>query len=147
MFAYSLWDRKFVQLDSHFVSSRSREGQEGQSFQQLQIEQRSKEMIESLLYNHFNDMEAEKAGVVVESQDIIRGKGLGVSISLHGKPGVVFLRMLEYYNGILFLTTNRTGVLDEAIKSRIHLHLGFDDLNEHQTVEIFKNNIGRCLGL
>lgn len=51
--------------------------------------------------------------------------------------------MLEYYNGILFLTTNRTGVLDEAIKSRIHLHLGFDDLNEHQTVEIFKNNIAR----
>lgn len=51
--------------------------------------------------------------------------------------------MLEYYNGILFLTTNRTGVLDEAIKSRIHLHIGFDDLNEKQTVEIFKNNIGR----
>lgn len=51
--------------------------------------------------------------------------------------------MLEYYNGILFLTTNRTGVLDEAIKSRIHLHLGFDDLNEHQTAEIFKNNISR----
>jgi len=35
----------------------------------------------------------------------------------------VFLRVLEYYEGILFLTTNRVGVFDEAFKSRIHLPL------------------------
>lgn len=35
----------------------------------------------------------------------------------------VFLRMLEYYKGILFLTTNRIGTFDEAFKSRIHLSL------------------------
>ena len=56
---------------------------------------------------------------------------------------LVFLRMLEYYNGVLFLTTNRVGVLDEAIKSRVHLHLRYDKLNESQTLEIFKHNIGR----
>lgn len=88
MVAYSLWDRKFVQIDSHFVHNRTREGQEGQSFQQLQIQPQSKDVIESLLYNHFNNMKAEKAGIVVESQDLIRGKGRGVSILLHGKPGV-----------------------------------------------------------
>ena len=55
----------------------------------------------------------------------------------------VFLRMLEYYNGILFLTTNRAGVLDEAIKSRVHLSLRYDSLDEEQTVEIFKINIER----
>ena len=49
--------------------------------------------------------------------------------------------MLEYYNGILFLTTNRAGVLDEAVKSRVHLNLRYDHLNEDQTVEIFRNNI------
>ncbi|KAI6767674.1 hypothetical protein HG530_005683 [Fusarium avenaceum] len=32
----------------------------------------------------------------------------------------VFLRQLEYYSGILFLTTNRVGVIDEAFKSRVH---------------------------
>ena len=35
----------------------------------------------------------------------------------------VFLRMLEYYSGILFLTTNRVGTMDEAFKSRIHISL------------------------
>jgi hypothetical protein len=51
--------------------------------------------------------------------------------------------MLEYYNGVLFLTTNRVGVLDEAIKSRVHLHLRYDQLDQGQTLEIFKHNIGR----
>jgi len=35
----------------------------------------------------------------------------------------VFLRILEYYSGILFLTTNRVGTIDEAFKSRIHVSL------------------------
>lgn len=35
----------------------------------------------------------------------------------------VFLRVLEYYNGLLFLTTNRVGSIDQAFKSRIHLSL------------------------
>ena len=51
--------------------------------------------------------------------------------------------MLEYYNGVLFLTTNRFGVLDEAIKSRVHLHLRYNQLNRQQTTEIFKHNISR----
>lgn len=49
--------------------------------------------------------------------------------------------MLEYYNGILFLTTNRAGVLDEAVKSRVHLILGYDHLDDDQTVKIFEHNI------
>ncbi|KAM6483858.1 hypothetical protein HDV62DRAFT_404844 [Trichoderma sp. SZMC 28011] len=55
----------------------------------------------------------------------------------------VFLRMLEYYNGILFLTTNRPGVLDEAVKSRVHLNLHYNFLTEEQVVAIFKLNIIR----
>lgn len=35
----------------------------------------------------------------------------------------VFLRVLEFYSGILFLTTNRVGTMDEAFKSRIHISL------------------------
>lgn len=35
----------------------------------------------------------------------------------------VFLRVLEYYSGILFLTTNRVGTIDEAFKSRIQISL------------------------
>ncbi|KAK4199253.1 P-loop containing nucleoside triphosphate hydrolase protein [Triangularia verruculosa] len=41
----------------------------------------------------------------------------------------VFLRSLEYYKGILFLTTNRIGVFDKAFKSRIHLAIHFPPLS------------------
>ncbi|KAF2264299.1 P-loop containing nucleoside triphosphate hydrolase protein [Lojkania enalia] len=37
----------------------------------------------------------------------------------------VFLKHLEYFSGIVFLTTNRVEVFDEAMKSRIHLALGY----------------------
>ena len=33
----------------------------------------------------------------------------------------VFLRVLEYYDGILILTSNRVGIFDEAFKSRMQL--------------------------
>ncbi|KAN0108801.1 P-loop containing nucleoside triphosphate hydrolase protein [Hyaloscypha variabilis] len=41
----------------------------------------------------------------------------------------IFLRMLEYYKGILFLTTNRVSTFDQAFESRIHLRLHYPDLN------------------
>ncbi|KAE8446334.1 hypothetical protein EG329_012083 [Mollisiaceae sp. DMI_Dod_QoI] len=55
----------------------------------------------------------------------------------------VFLRVLDYYNGILFLTTNRAGVLDEAFKSRIHYKIYYPDLTIEQTLDIWKLNIQR----
>ncbi|KAK4154905.1 P-loop containing nucleoside triphosphate hydrolase protein [Chaetomidium leptoderma] len=53
----------------------------------------------------------------------------------------VFLRLLEYYDGILILTTNRVGTFDEAFKSRIHLALRYPDLGETQRAEIWCNFI------
>jgi hypothetical protein len=50
---------------------------------------------------------------------------------------------MEYYSGILFLTTNRPGQLDEAIKSRVHSVLLYNTLTLEQTREIFSINIGR----
>jgi hypothetical protein len=38
-----------------------------------------------------------------------------------------FLRVIEYYDGILFLTTNRIGTSDEAVWSRIHATIYYDD--------------------
>jgi len=56
-------------------------------------------------------------------------------------PITVFLRILEYYSGILFLTTNRVGTLDEAFKSRIHISLYYPPLDRRQTLDIFEVNI------
>jgi hypothetical protein len=55
----------------------------------------------------------------------------------------VFLRVLEYYNGLLFLTTNRVGTIDEAFKSRIHLSLYYPPLDKSQTRDIFRLNIAK----
>ncbi|KAL1845300.1 hypothetical protein VTK73DRAFT_715 [Phialemonium thermophilum] len=55
----------------------------------------------------------------------------------------VFLRILEYYSGILFLTTNRPGTLDEAVKSRVHASLYYPHLNYDQTMKIFRLNLAR----
>lgn len=55
----------------------------------------------------------------------------------------MFLRVLEYCNGILFLTTNRVGTIDEAFKSRIHISLYYPPLDEKQTLDIFQVNLTR----
>ncbi len=55
----------------------------------------------------------------------------------------VFLRTLEYYSGILFLTTNRIGSFDEAFKSRIHISLYYAPLSESQTFEVWAMNLNR----
>lgn len=41
----------------------------------------------------------------------------------------VFLRHMEYFRGIMFLTTNRVRVFDEAFQSRIHVSLRYHDLS------------------
>ncbi|RYP92923.1 hypothetical protein DL770_000973 [Monosporascus sp. CRB-9-2] len=53
----------------------------------------------------------------------------------------VFLRVLEYYAGILFLTTNRVGDFDEAFASRIHISLYYPQLDLASTKAIFKLNL------
>ncbi|KAL8644500.1 MAG: hypothetical protein Q9226_007733, partial [Calogaya cf. arnoldii] len=50
----------------------------------------------------------------------------------------VLLRVLEYYEGILILTTNRVLSFDVAIQSRIHLAVMFHDLDDKQTRSIIE---------
>ncbi|MCJ1308633.1 hypothetical protein MMC25_002286 [Agyrium rufum] len=49
-----------------------------------------------------------------------------------------FLRSMEYYRGILFLTTNRVGHMDPAIMSRVHVVLKYNPLNDDQRKKIWK---------
>ncbi|KIX00295.1 uncharacterized protein Z518_10434 [Rhinocladiella mackenziei CBS 650.93] len=53
----------------------------------------------------------------------------------------VFLRVLEYHEGILFLTSNRIGTFDEAFKSRIQLSLHYDALGLPQRRKVWRNLI------
>jgi hypothetical protein len=51
----------------------------------------------------------------------------------------VFLRTLEYYQGILILTSNRVGTFDEAFRSRIQIALHYPDLNAKSRRQIWQN--------
>ncbi|KAF3929140.1 hypothetical protein AA313_de0200101 [Arthrobotrys entomopaga] len=53
----------------------------------------------------------------------------------------IFLRMLEYYSGILFLTTNRVKTFDEAFQSRIHVALRYRDLDKSAREQVWRNFI------
>ncbi|KAI1110746.1 hypothetical protein F5Y14DRAFT_342033 [Nemania sp. NC0429] len=59
----------------------------------------------------------------------------------------VFLRTLEYYSGILFLTTNRPDVMDDAVKSRVQVHLQYPRLGLIETLAIFQTNLDRLIDI
>lgn len=51
---------------------------------------------------------------------------------------IAFLRAMEYYRGILFLTTNRVGLIDDAIMSRVHLVVKYETLKPPAQIRIWK---------
>ena len=46
--------------------------------------------------------------------------------------------MLDYYEGLLFLTTNRADVLDYAIRSRVMLRLEYPDLDASARAHVWE---------
>lgn len=51
----------------------------------------------------------------------------------------IFLRLLEYYQGILFLTSNRVTTFDEAFQSRIHVALKYNKLDRDARMQVWQN--------
>jgi hypothetical protein len=55
----------------------------------------------------------------------------------------VFLRLTEYYQGILFLTTNRVETFDEAFQSRIHMGIRYENLQPKARKKIWQHHVGK----
>jgi hypothetical protein len=55
----------------------------------------------------------------------------------------IFLRLLEYFQGILFLTTNRVETFDDAFQSRIHIALRYGDLTTKAKRSVWKMFLDR----
>lgn len=53
----------------------------------------------------------------------------------------VFLRRLEYFQGVLIMTTNRKRTIDAAFDSRIHFKLHYTDLDSASRFAIWRNCI------
>lgn len=56
----------------------------------------------------------------------------------------IFLRLLEYFQGILFLTTNRVETFDDAFQSRIHVALRYGDLTTKARRTVWLQFIEMC---
>ncbi|OCK93376.1 uncharacterized protein K441DRAFT_706219 [Cenococcum geophilum 1.58] len=188
-----------------------------EGFNSLKLPRGHKAMVKALVQSHSMKAEVNEYNDDIVDYDVVRGKGRGLIILLHGVPGVgktstaecvaestgkplfpitcgdlgtepgevedslrekfhlaqvwdcvllideadvflaersrtdlkrnalvsIFLRVMEYYTGILFLTTNRVGSLDEAFKSRIHISLYYPPLAKKQTELIWQMNLER----
>lgn len=56
---------------------------------------------------------------------------------------IVLLRALEYYDGILILTTNRIRTFDIAVQSRVNFAITFKNLDDKQKKTLYSNFINQ----
>jgi len=89
LFAYALRERKFVQVDVSRLSSVTKVPD---AYECLKIKSRHKDLIQSLVDDHFSKKRADTCRKHGEGEpmslDWIKGKGKGLIILLHGVPGV-----------------------------------------------------------
>jgi SpoVK/Ycf46/Vps4 family AAA+-type ATPase len=93
---------------------------------------------------HYNFRMAHKWGCVLllDEADVFLAKRNKTDLRRNAVTSV-FLRSLEYYAGILFLTTNRVGSIDPAFKSRIHMSLFYPKFDLEATVKLYTTYINR----
>jgi hypothetical protein len=215
---YAFTEKKFLDF---FVDKISPIEWNTSCFEQLVLPDEQKELVQALVSEHTQRVNTSSApgGQASASQfdDIVKGKGRGLVLVLHGPPGVgktltaecvaefsrrplyvvssgdlgtdcatlderlartldlastwkacllideadvflerrslhdmqrnglvsIFLRTLEYYGGILFMTTNRVRTFDDAFKSRIHVPLKYGELDAGSRVKVWKNFLER----
>jgi SpoVK/Ycf46/Vps4 family AAA+-type ATPase len=78
--------------------------------------------VEKNLKKHFTLASRWDCVMLLDEADVFLAKRMLENLQRNSIVSV-FLRMLEYYKGLLFLTTNRVGTFDEAFTSRVHISL------------------------
>ncbi|KAL4753229.1 hypothetical protein BDW72DRAFT_201778 [Aspergillus terricola var. indicus] len=61
----------------------------------------------------------------------------------HNKIVAVFLRLLEYYRGVLIITTGRADTTNKALKRHIHFTIHFPELNASARKQIWRQSVAR----
>ncbi|KIW29325.1 hypothetical protein, variant [Cladophialophora immunda] len=100
--------------------------------------------VESNLKKIFDLATSWQSILLIDEADVfLESRGQGVAANTERNALVsVFLRVLEYYQGILMLTTNQIAKFDVAVQSRIHVAFKYVSLNEDQTMGIFGGFLG-----
>lgn len=213
LFAYKLRSRDWVEVHVDSLEDATLTD-DGKGFERLVLPTAHKHIIKAQVKEHFRKKSMHTTATQ-DDLDLVRGKGQGLIILLHGAPGVgktctaetvadlvhkplypitcgdlgstakeveenlkqhftlasrwdcvmlldeadvflakrksedlqrnsivsVFLRIMEYYKGLLFLTTNRVGTFDEAFKSRVHISLFYADFDQRTAIKVWKTFI------
>lgn len=78
------------------------------------------------------------AVILLDEADIFLEKRTSGDILRNAMVGI-FLRLLEYHQGVMFLTTNRVAEFDSAFYSRISVALKYEALNTVARAQIWTN--------
>ncbi|KAL8381776.1 hypothetical protein RB595_005844 [Gaeumannomyces hyphopodioides] len=93
--------------------------------------------LESRLALIFNLTKRWNAVSLLDEADVLLCKRNSSEIDRNAIVAV-FLRMIEYFQGVLILTTNRKDDFDEAFKSRIHVTISYPDLTRDAQTGIWR---------
>ncbi|KAI1658642.1 hypothetical protein F4813DRAFT_40288 [Daldinia decipiens] len=94
--------------------------------------------LERNLLKFFRDANSWDAIVLLDEADVYLERRSSNDLKRNSIVSI-FLRALEYFQGILFLTTNRVGDFDEAFLSRIHVAIGYEPLDDAAREQIWSN--------
>ncbi|KAL2694965.1 hypothetical protein Neosp_001554 [[Neocosmospora] mangrovei] len=93
--------------------------------------------LEENLLQFFKDAHDWDAIVLLDEADVYLERRSTRDLSRNSIVSI-FLRAMDYFTGILFLTTNRVGHFDEAFMSRIHVSIGYERLDENARSQIWE---------
>ena len=98
----------------------------------------SVEILEKKLAEILEIAHAWNAIILLDEADIFMEKRSTNDIQRNAMVSV-FLRLLERYQGIMFLTTNRPEHFDEAFKSRISVSISYKELDQESRLKVWIN--------
>ena len=93
--------------------------------------------MEDKLSKWFRFAETWNAIMLIDEADIFLEKRATSDLQRNNLVAI-FLRTMEYYRGILFLTTNRVGSFDDAFLSRIHAVIHYPNLGNEYRNQIWR---------
>lgn len=94
--------------------------------------------VEANLQKIFARAKKWNAVLLFDEADIFLSERVASDLERSAIVGI-FLRLLDYYEGTFFLTTNRGEGIDKAFKSRVTLYLNYPDLSPQTRKTIWQN--------
>jgi len=96
--------------------------------------------VESKLSNVLEMCQKWNAVLLIDEADVFLEERASHDLE-RNKLVSIFLRILEYYSGVLFLTTNRAAKIDPAFQSRIHISMTYSELSPSSRRHVWVNFI------